>query len=140
MRRSINILFVLLVAVLLGACATTGGSKSDKLYEAQNAYSGAVRWGDFEGAWGLVEPAYREAHPMTELQLSRYGQIQVSGYRDIGSSVFDDGTAVRDIQIGVVNRHTLAERTVRYRERWHWDETQKRWWLQAGLPDFWEGE
>lgn len=140
-RRSINILFALLVVVLLGACATArGGSKSDKLYEAQNAFSGAVRWGDFEGAWGLVEPKYREEHPMTQLQLARYGQIQVSGYRDIGSSTFDDGTAVRDIEIGVVNRHTLAERSMRYRERWHWDEAQKRWWLQSGLPDFWEGE
>lgn len=139
-RRSINILFALLMAVLLGACATAGGSKGDKLYEAQNAYSGAVRWGDFEGAWSLVEPKYRKEHPMTKLLLDRYAQIQVSGYRDIGSSTFDDGTAVRDIEIGVVNRHTLAERSIRYRERWQWDEAQKRWWLQSGLPDFWEGE
>ena len=77
---------------------------------------------------------------MTELQLARYGQIQVSGYRDIGSSAFNDGTMVRDVEIGVVNRHTQAERTVRYRERWLWDEARKRWWLQGGLPDFWEGE
>lgn len=139
-RRSINILFVLLMAALLGACATAGGGKADKLYEAQNAFSGAVRWGDFEGAWSLVEPKYREEHPMTQLQLTRYGQIQVSGYRDIGSSNLDDGTAVRDIEIGVVNRHTLAERSMRYRERWRWDEERKRWWLQSGLPDFWEGE
>ncbi len=138
-RRSIAVLFALLVALLPGACATAGG-KGDKLYEAQNAFSDAVRWGDFEGAWSLVEPKYREEHPMTQLLLSRYGQVQVSGYRDIGNSAFADGTAVRDIQIGVVNRHTLAERNLRYRERWRWDEAQKRWWLQDGLPDFWEGE
>ncbi len=139
-RRSILVLFALLAAVLLGGCASAGGSKNDKLLEAQNAFSGAVRWGDFEGAWGLIEPEYREKHPITPLQLARYGQIQVSGYRDIGSSMLDDGSAVRDIEIGVVNRHTLAERSVRYRERWHWDETQKRWWLRSSLPDFWEGE
>ena len=139
MRRSIFILFALCAALLLGACASTGG-KGDKLYEAQNAFSGAVRWGDFEGAWSLVDPEYRKAHPMTQLQLTRDGQVQVSGYRDVGSSSFDDGTAVRDIEIGVVNRHTLAERNMRYRERWRWDEAQKRWWLQSGLPDFWEGE
>lgn len=139
-RRSIVISFVLLVTLLSSAYATAGGRKADKLHQAQSAFAGAVRWGDFEGAWSLVEPKYREEHPMTELQLARYGQIQVSGYRDIGSSAFDDGTAVRDIEIGVVNRHTLVERSMRYRERWCWDEAQKRWWLQSGLPDFWEGE
>lgn len=140
MRRSIAIPFVLLVTLLLSVCATAGGRKGDKLYETQNAFSSAVRWGDFEGAWSLVEPKYREEHPMTELQLARYGQVQISGYRDIGSSALDDGTVVRDIEIGVVNRHTLAERSMRYRERWRWNEAQKRWWLQGGLPDFWEGE
>ena len=138
-RRSILALSALLATALLAACASPTGGKGDKLFEAQNAYAGAVRWGDFEGAWSLVDPEYRREHPITPLQLARYGQVQVSGYRDVGSSTLD-GAAVRDIEIGVVNRHTQAERSVRYRERWRWDEAQKRWWLQDGLPDFWDGE
>ena len=138
MRR---IVFILLSVLLLAGCASAGGgTRGDKLYEAQNAYSGAVRWGDFEGAWTLIDPELRKKQPMTDLQLARYGQIQVSGYRDIGSSNLEDGTTVRDIEIGVVNRHTLAERSIRYRERWKWDEEGKRWWLQSTLPDFWGGE
>ena len=44
---------------------------------------------------------------------------------------------IRDIEIGVINRNTLAERTVRYRERWRYDEAAKTWWLVTGLPDLW---
>ena len=48
--------------------------------------------------------------------------------------------AMREIQIGVINRHTMAERTVRYTERWRWDAAAGRWWIVDGLPDLWAGE
>ena len=47
---------------------------------------------------------------------------------------------MREIQIGVVNRHTLAERSLRYTERWRYDPEAKTWWLTVGLPDFWAGD
>jgi hypothetical protein len=50
------------------------------------------------------------------------------------------GDVVRDIEIGVINRNTLAERSVRYRERWRYDEAAKTWWLTSGMPDLWQGE
>jgi hypothetical protein len=40
----------------------------------------------------------------------------------------------------VVNRHTQAERTVRFREQWRWDEEAKTWWTTGGLPDLWDGQ
>ena len=55
---------------------------------------------------------------MSDLELARYQQVQITAYRDRGSSVDKKaGVAVRDVEIGVVNRHTQAERTVRYREQ-----------------------
>ena len=47
---------------------------------------------------------------------------------------------MRDIQIGVINRHTQAERSVRYREQWRWDPEAKTWWVTSGLPDLWAGQ
>ena len=47
---------------------------------------------------------------------------------------------MRGIEIGVINRHTLAERTLRYRERWRWDPEGGSWWIEGGLPDLWAGE
>ena len=115
-------------------------SKNSALDEAQYAYSAAIRWGDFEGAWNLIDPKYRDEHPLTDIDFSRYEQMQISSYREEGSSLLPSGTVVRDIEIGAINRNTLAERTVRYREQWRYDEEAKTWWLVVGLPDLWQGK
>lgn len=131
---------VALCLLTLVSCASIA-NQSTKLDQAQYAWSGAIRWGDFEGAVNLIDPKVREKMEVTPLQLERYRQVQISAYRDVGaSSDMDAGTAVRDIEIGVINRHTMAERTVRYREVWRWDADAKAWWLTSTLPDLWEGQ
>ncbi len=123
---------------LLAACASLG-PQADALEKAQYAYSAAIRWGDIEGAWTLVDPEYRQANPMTDLAFERYKQVQVTGYRDLAAQV-GEGTAAREIELGVVNRHTMRTRSIRYTERWRYDAEAKTWWLTVGLPDFWQGE
>ena len=130
---------VLIACLAMLAGCPKSASKGTALDEIQYTWSAAIRWGDFEGAWGLVDPKVREAHPMTDLDFSRFKQVQISTYRDTRSSVLG-GEVVRDIEIGVINRNTLAERSVRYRERWRYDEAAKTWWLTSGMPDLWQGE
>jgi len=126
------------VPALLAGCAT-GMDRGSALQESQYAWSAAIRWGDFEGAWNLVDPAYRKAHPMTQLEFERYKQVQISAYHDIGAQV-GPTTAMREVQIGVINRNTLVEREARYTERWRYDEKAKVWWLESGLPDLWDAQ
>src|SRR3546814_5911406 len=57
------------VVLLATGCASLG-SKDDKLHEAQYAWSAAIRWGDFEGAWNLVEPEYRKAKDRKSTRLN----------------------------------------------------------------------
>jgi len=71
-----------LCMLALAGCASSGHD-TNQLDRNQYAYSAAIRWGDFEGAWMLVDPKYRDEHPMSDLELERYKQIQVAGYRDI---------------------------------------------------------
>ena len=123
--------------VLLAGCPKSA-SKGSALDEIQYAYSAAIRWGDFEGAYNLVDPKLREEHPLTDVDFSRYKQVQISAYRDLGGSPLASGEIVREIEIGVINRNTLAERTVRYRQSWRYDEAAKTWWLTSGLPDLWK--
>ena len=132
--------FLLLCCLALLAGCPKSASKGTALDEIQYAYSAAIRWGDFEGAWNLVDPKVREEHPLTDIDFSRYKQVQISGYRDQGGMVAANGEVVRDIEIGVINRNTLAERSVRYRERWRYDEAAKTWWLTSGLPDLWQDQ
>ena len=137
---SIRSALALLCLLALAACATVANQRN-KYDQAVYAWSGFIRWGDFEGAMNLIDPEVRKGIELTPLQLERYKQVQISSYRDVGtSSDFDAGTAVRDIEIGVINRHTMAERTVHYREVWRWDPEAKAWWITTPLPDLWEGQ
>lgn len=135
MRKGI-IAMAAVFALLVSAC---GGGQQNALVAAQNAYAGAIRWGEFESAWARVDPEYREQHPLSELELQRFAQIQISSYRDLDETVLEDGSPARLIEIGVINKHTQAERTIRYREEWRWDQEKKTWWVRTGLPDFWAG-
>ena len=132
-------LLLLLALIALDGCAAAKIDRNSALETAQYAYSAAIRWGDFEGAWNLIDPAYRKAHPMTQLEFERYKQVQISAYHDIGAQV-GPTTALREIQIGVINRNTLVEREARYTERWRYDEKAKVWWLESGLPDLWDAQ
>lgn len=109
------------------------------LDQLQQDYSKAIRWNDFEGAWTVLDPAYREAHPVTDAEFSRYEQIQVTAFEDLDSRVLPDGSVERAVRIELVNRHTLAQRSMRLTELWRYDPATKRWWLASGLPNFWEG-
>ena len=130
---------LVLVLLLSMAGAAMASKKRSSLEKNQYAYSAAIRWGDFEGAWMLVDPKLREEKPMSAADFSRYEQIQVTGYRDLGAMPGPEpGTELREIQIEVVNRNTLSQRRVRYTEVWRYDAKAKTWWI-ASLPDFWDG-
>ena len=131
----------LLGLLLAVAGCATNPSQRDGLERNQYAWAGAIRWGDFEGALNLIDPKERAKDPPTSVEMERYKQVQISSYRDVGAdSNMKLGTAVRDVEIGVINRHTQAERTVRYRELWRWDPEARVWWLTSQLPDLWEGQ
>lgn len=136
--RPYTIWCLLALVMLLPGCASTG-KQASALERAQYAWSGAVRWNDFQTAWQLVDPDYRAAHPASDLDFARYEQVQVTSYRETGGQTGPED-ATRQVQIGVVNRHTMAERTVRYTERWRWDAAAGTWWIVDGLPDFWAGQ
>lgn len=142
MRGWLKILAVIMLALMIAAPAgaLSKRKKGSQLDAMQAAYAAAIRWGEFEQAWELVQPGYRQAHPMSELAFQRYQQVEISGYSDRNSSVADDGSVIRNVELRVINRHTMAERTLRYREQWRWDAEAKRWWLVVGLPDLWNGE
>lgn len=133
LARSVFVLFA--ATLLLAGCATQGRERA--LDQAQYAWSAAIRWGDFEGAWTLVDPAFREADPLTDLERERFKQVQISAYRDLGATVQGD-TARRNVHVGVINRHTLRERQLRHVEQWRWDPVAETWWITNGLPDLWE--
>lgn len=130
---------LVLVGSALPAQAVGKRAKQRQLTETQMLFTKAMRWGEFEQAWSVVDPKVRQERMLSALELSRYEQIEISGYSEVGSMSEPDGTVVRLIDARMVNRNTMTERTVRLRERWRWDDQDEQWWLQDGLPDLWKG-
>ncbi|WP_066091990.1 hypothetical protein [Xanthomonas massiliensis] len=142
MKRLAHRALLALVLAALALPALAGGysrSQLRKLETTQQDYATALRWEGFEQALNFVDPAYRRDHPVDALHLERYRQLQVSGYHELGSGTDEAGNPVREAEIGIINRNTQAERTVRVRETWRWDPQAKRWWQVSGLPDLWDG-
>ena len=127
-------LSLLAAAALLAACSSGAGSKPDALDRTLYDYSGAIRWNNFEVAWDMVDPKVREAKPLSDFELERLKQVQITNYNLVASVTLPDGRIAREVELGVVNRHTQAERVVRVREIWRYDEEAQRWWQTEGLP------
>lgn len=126
---------LLLLGAVFGAAEAearrTAGKKLDTmLYE----YSSNLRWSEFETAWTYVDPVYRSANPLSDFELERFGQFQVSGYLVKRREPLGKTEYAQTVEIRLVNRHTLTEKVLTERELWRWDAKSKRWWLTTGLP------
>lgn len=137
LQRLLGSLLLMLLCLQVGPLAAAS-SRRDALDQAQYAWSEAIRWGNFEAAWAQVDPEVRAARPLTDIDFSRYRQVQIAGYRDLGSSVIGGSQIQREIEITVINRHTQQVRSVRFQERWRYDPEYKTWWQTSGLPDLWQ--
>ncbi|MDP1696898.1 MAG: hypothetical protein Q8L45_03795 [Xanthomonadaceae bacterium] len=131
--RKLSVVLVVIVLALAGCASESKKSKS--LDAVLYAYAGAVRWGEFERAWEMVDPEVRKEHPLSNLEWSRFAQVQITGYKVQASGPTADGDIEQFVQIGVVSRLSQAERVVVTKERWRWDDEAKRWWLVSGFPD-----
>lgn len=138
MMRTLRILAIVCLLASLSACASTNLQVS-LLERAQYAWSAAIRWGDLDGAWMQLTPELRERQSLTNIERNRWKQVQITGYRVLASEAMGEAGSLRLVEIGVVNRHTMTERQVRYREQWQWDAARKTWFVNSGLPDLWGG-
>lgn len=136
-RRAVFI--AVLSTVFLAACASMSmdkiKSKESILEETLKTYAATIRWGDMTQALAFVDPKYRQAHPLTDLDIARYRQVQVTSYNDQPAAPINADEVGQTVEIGLVNVNTQSARSIIDRQIWHYDEKAKRWWLMTGLPD-----
>lgn len=136
-RRAVFI--AVLSTVLLAACASLSmdkiKTKESILEETLKTYAATIRWGDMTQALAFVDPKYRQAHPLTDLDIARYRQVQVTSYNDQPAAPISADEVGQTVEIGLVNVNTQSARSIVDRQIWHYDEKAKRWWLMTGLPD-----
>ncbi len=137
--RSLKWILILAAVLGLSSCATEGKRQMTALERAQYAWTAAIRWGDIPGAWKQLDPDYRTQHALTDMVVSRYKLVEVTGYTVMDSNTLGPEDFERTIDITVVTKKDMSARNVTYNERWHYDAESKAWWVTSGLPNFWEG-
>lgn len=133
LRPTARLLLSLFAVILLTACS--GARQDTALDLTLLSYESSIRWNDFETAWEMVDPEYREKNPQSSTDWERLKQIQVAGYRRNGTTVIEDGKIGQVVEVEVINVHTQTPRKIIDKQIWKWDEEAKRWWLTTGLPN-----
>jgi hypothetical protein len=124
----------LIIGLVLTGCASLEKDRrAVGLEAATNAYQSALRWGDFESAMGLLSPELRRDEELPQdfkdLRITRYEVVQPPLIRA-------DDTATQTVSIEYLFEYNQILRRVTDRQVWRWDEQEKAWWLQSGLPAF----
>lgn len=120
--------------VLLGGCATL--QNKDRLRaETLDGYAAALRWGGFQSAWSYVDPAVREAHPLTPQQKALYNTVRIAQYETQGPVATGENSVAQTVQIELIEQASQRVYGVVDQQAWRWDPEAKRWWLESGLPD-----
>jgi hypothetical protein len=132
--RRIIIVACVLSAFLLSACATL--QNKDKLRDQTlDGYAAALRWGGFQNAWSYVDPAVRDAHPLTPQQKALYDTVRIAEYDTSGPAATGPDTLEQTVQITLIAKASQRVYSVVDHQRWRWDDQAKHWWLESGLPD-----
>jgi hypothetical protein len=130
---------IAVMSILLTACASMSidkmKSRETLLDDTLRGYAATLRWGDLTQAVAFVDPKYLAEHPLTELDVARFKQVQVSAYNDQPPVPVSENEVRQTVEIGIVNINTQGARSVIDHQVWRYDEPQKRWWLTTGLPD-----
>lgn len=128
-------IWLLLFVGLLVACGTTSKKSDVELLEATlTGYAKVMRWGEVDQAIAYIDPEVLAVHPIASVELERFRQIQIAGYREQPVELVDETHARQIVQIELINRHTQAVRSIIDRQEWRLDREKKRWWLSSGLP------
>jgi len=130
--KTIRLLLPALFALLLAACGGMPAKKVDTIGE----YGAAVRWSEWERAWGYVDPAMGGGSlPPSEAE--RLKAVKVSGYEVKLRQPAADGLSQRQVvEIRYIDQASQRELVVRDEQHWRTDDKGKHWWLTSGLPKF----
>ena len=123
-----------IIALLMVGCTTIlFNSKMGNFENISKAYENALRASDFETAYQFIDPEVIKG----ETDFNKYKNIKVVEYEVKKSSLSGDNLEV--YQIAEINYYKLGSyilRTIRHKELWKYNEENKSWLLQSGLPDF----
>ena len=122
-----------LSALLTGGCMIVNDKREIALQAATTRYQSAIRWGYFETAYGLVDPAVRSGKPLPQ----SFEGLQLTGYDVVQPPTIEpDGKATQIVAIDYLFNDRQIMRRITDRQVWRYDPAIGSWWLVSGLPAF----
>src|SRR3954454_664520 len=113
---------IAVMSILLTACASMSidkmKSRETLLDDTLRGYAATLRWGDLTQAVAFVDPKYLAEHPLTELDVARFKQVQVSAYNDQPPVPVSENEVRQTVEIGIVNINTQGARSVIDHQVW----------------------
>ncbi|MBW2409433.1 MAG: hypothetical protein JRF72_06505 [Deltaproteobacteria bacterium] len=125
---------VVLILLIMGCASMKTGEKMSQFDETSRAYIRAIRWGEYEAAFGFKKLTAREE---VIPDFEDYRTVKVTNYRVKQTIISEDQSMI--IQIVDFQYYRMKDVTVRTlidRQKWEYDEEQEKWYLQSNLPAF----
>jgi len=130
-----RIIFLLLTAILLQACAAVDDSKkSISLDKSLYYYESAMRWADFPAANSLRR---YKGEPAPENDPTKLKRIKVTGYDVVSTNPSDDESTVYiTVKISYYDEDSLKLMSLVDNQVWQFDTDEHIWYISTALPVF----
>ena len=125
------------VILLVMGCASLDKDEKEnweKFDETSRAYLIAIRWGEFEAAYGFkrIPDINTEVPDFQDMR-----DIKVTSYRVKQTMISEDEMIVIQlVDIQYYRMRDVTVRTITDHQRWEFDREKKRWYLLSDLPNF----
>ena len=123
---------VLLIG-MLGACSTLKiKDPMQVFYEANRAYSHAIRWSEYVVAATFLKD---ETDAEKTSQIEHLSNFQVTDYEPRTFSVVEEDIRVRQVvKISYFRKDNLVVRSIADDQLWEYDPEKNTWLIVTGLP------
>jgi len=124
-RSWVRLTVAIFIALLLGACATTG-DKMDDLNKALRGYEKAIRWGKYDAAYSFHKwPDGVQATLPANMET-----IRVTSYETVGEKFNEKQMIMKQtIKLRYYSTETLREKAMQLPQEWKYFPELKRWYL-----------
>ncbi|MEJ2728491.1 MAG: hypothetical protein P8185_08270 [Deltaproteobacteria bacterium] len=127
--------YVVLTLLLMGCAGLDMGKENWKKFEdTSRAYLMALRWGEYETAYGFKRP------PNIDDEIPDFHDlrdVRVASHRVKQTIISEDQMTVKQIvDFQYYRMRNVTVKTITDRQKWEYDEGKKRWYLISDLPNF----
>lgn len=132
MMNRLKIAFLFIVFLMLGCSAFSGKDRMKAFGTVSKAYENTLRASRFETARQFLVPEV-----VVDKDINHYKNVKVYEY-EVKEFNLSDGTSEihQTAEIIYYKMDSYILKTIRDRQLWKYNETDKVWLLQTGLPEF----